>query len=217
MIASKSLKGIDAYIRSEPPSVQRTLKSLRTLIRKAAPNASEKIAWGMPTFYLEGNLIHFAAFKGHISLFPGSDAVAHFSAELRRRRLVYSKGTIQIPHEISLPIPFIRRIVEFCVKRNLAEASLKKSSREKSRGTRLQRPKRVRHPMPSFVRSALLHTDLMESYHSRPPYQQNDYIGWINQAAREETKQKRLSQMLRELKRGDKYMNMPYRGKIKKN
>jgi len=73
--------------------------------------------------------------------------------------------------------------------------------------------KRPRYEMPEFVRDALLRRELMEAYHSRPDYQQNDYIGWITRAKRSETKQKRLTQMLNELEAGDKYMNMAYRPK----
>ena len=67
--------------------------------------------------------------------------------------------------------------------------------------------------MPDFMREALLQRGLLEAYHSRPDYQQNDYIGWITRAKRSETKQKRLTQMLNELEAGDKYMNMAYRPK----
>lgn len=65
--------------------------------------------------------------------------------------------------------------------------------------------------MPAFVREALEHSDLREAYNSRPPYQRNDYIGWINSAKLEATKQKRLSQMLDELKRGGVYMKMKWK------
>ena len=67
------------------------------------------------------------------------------------------------------------------------------------------------HPMPDFVREALIESGLMETYRERPPYQQNDYVGWINRAKRPATKQRRLEQMLSELERGDVYMKMPYR------
>ena len=73
------------------------------------------------------------------------------------------------------------------------------------------RLKRPRYEMPEFVRNALLERRLMEAYRSRPPYQQNDYIGWITRAKRQETKEKRLAQMLDELEKGDKYMKMDYR------
>ena len=78
----------------------------------------------------------------------------------------------------------------------------------KKRSSHLKRP---RYPMPEFVRAALLERGLMDAYHGRPPYQQNDYIGWISRAKREATRQKRLSQMLEELAGGDFYMNMAYR------
>lgn len=71
--------------------------------------------------------------------------------------------------------------------------------------------KRVRHVMPEFVRAALTERDLIAAYQSRPAYQQNDYLGWISRAKRDETKQKRLDQMLDELERGDVYMKMRYR------
>jgi hypothetical protein len=75
------------------------------------------------------------------------------------------------------------------------------------------RLKRPRHPMPVFVSEALHRCNLMETYQSRPAYQQNDYIGWITRAKREGTREKRLARMLEELEGGDRYMNMPYRPK----
>ena len=73
--------------------------------------------------------------------------------------------------------------------------------------------KRPRYEMPDFVRDALIEYDLMAAYRQRPPYQQNDYIGWITRAKRPETQQKRLAQMLQELKEGNKYMKMAFRAK----
>jgi uncharacterized protein YdeI (YjbR/CyaY-like superfamily) len=72
------------------------------------------------------------------------------------------------------------------------------------------------HPMPDFVLQALTERGLLSAYRQRPPYQQNDYIGWINRAKRVETKQKRLDQMLYELERGDLYMKMAYRPQSKR-
>ena len=66
--------------------------------------------------------------------------------------------------------------------------------------------------MPDDVRQALLERGLLAAYQARPPYQQNDYVGWIARARREETRQRRLAQMLDELERGDEYMGMGYRG-----
>ena len=68
--------------------------------------------------------------------------------------------------------------------------------------------KHPRYPMPDFIRAALDERGLMVTYHARPPYQKNDYIGWITRAKRKETKEKRINQMLDELKQGDIYMKM---------
>ena len=73
--------------------------------------------------------------------------------------------------------------------------------------------KREKHKMPTFVKSALESENLMNEYKQRPPYQQNDYIGWITRAKREETKQKRLQQMLNELQKGNVYMKMRWNGR----
>ena len=70
--------------------------------------------------------------------------------------------------------------------------------------------KRPRHPMPDFVKRALEERGLMEAYKERPAYQQNDYVGWINQAKRQETKEKRLRQMLDEFEMGSVYMNIEH-------
>ena len=78
-------------------------------------------------------------------------------------------------------------------------------------GTR--KPRRPRHPMPGFIRDALDASGLMEAYRARPPYQRNDYVGWITRAKRPETRERRLAQMLEELAAGDRYMKMPYRAR----
>jgi uncharacterized protein YdeI (YjbR/CyaY-like superfamily) len=67
--------------------------------------------------------------------------------------------------------------------------------------------------MPPAVRRALVEQGLLEAYRARPPYQRNDYLGWIARAKRDETRARRLEQMLAELRRGDRYMNMPYRSR----
>ena len=72
---------------------------------------------------------------------------------------------------------------------------------------------RPRYPMPGFVLEALEQHGLMAAYRARPPYQQNDYVGWITRAKRPETRDKRLAQMLEELASGDRYMKMPYHAK----
>ncbi len=75
------------------------------------------------------------------------------------------------------------------------------------------RPKRKRYAMPDDIRTALARSSLLQAYQDRPPYQQNDYIGWITRAKRDNTRQERITQMLRELARGDRYMKMVYKAK----
>jgi hypothetical protein len=89
--------------------------------------------------------------------------------------------------------------------------SRKETSMLKKKKSRLKKP---RHGMPRFIRTALLENEVMEAYRNRPPYQRNDYLGWIARAKLEQTRQKRLAQMLRELAGGDRYMNMIYHPKI---
>ena len=74
-------------------------------------------------------------------------------------------------------------------------------------------PARPRYPMPKFMRDALNEQGLMDAYNARPPYQRNDYISWITRAKREETKAKRLNQMLDELEKGGVYMKMKWNQK----
>jgi uncharacterized protein YdeI (YjbR/CyaY-like superfamily) len=78
------------------------------------------------------------------------------------------------------------------------------------------RLKREQYPMPTYVETALQENGLLEAYRARPPYQQNDYVGWITRAKKDETRERRLKQMLDELKRGDVYMKMAYRSRQKK-
>ena len=119
---------IGDYIKSESKEVQGELKKLYAIVRKAAPKAAEKLAWGMPTLHQEGNIVHFAAFKKHMSLFPGADAMKRFEKELGE--LATSKGTIQFQYGTKLPVALITRIVKFNLKENLADAKKKRVTRK---------------------------------------------------------------------------------------
>lgn len=107
---------IDEYIASFPLEVQTILLKLRAVIREAAPQATEKISYQMPTYYLNGNLVHFAAFKHHIGFYPTPSAVAGFSAELAAYK--NAKGSIQFPIGQPLPYDLIERMVRFRVEEN---------------------------------------------------------------------------------------------------
>jgi uncharacterized protein YdhG (YjbR/CyaY superfamily) len=105
---------IDEYIASFPPEVQEKLQGIRTVIRKAAPDAEEAIRYGIPTFRLDGsNLVHFAAFKDHLSFFPTASGVEKFRKELTSYSV--SKGTIQFPLNDPVPYDLMERITRFRV------------------------------------------------------------------------------------------------------
>ncbi len=105
---------IDQYIQSFPQEVQKILKKVRKTIKKAAPEANEAISYSIPTFKLHGNLVHFAAFKNHISFFPTSSGVANFTNELSKYKT--SRGTIQFPLDQPIPYDLIAKITKFRVK-----------------------------------------------------------------------------------------------------
>jgi uncharacterized protein YdhG (YjbR/CyaY superfamily) len=114
---------IDEYIATFPEDVQETLQALRATIKAAAPDATEKISYQMPTFYLKGNLVHFAAFKNHIGFYPVPSAIEAFQDELS----VYkrSKGAVQFPLDQPMPLDLISRLVKFRVEENLRKAEMK--------------------------------------------------------------------------------------------
>ncbi len=120
---AKVAENIDDFILNFPIEVQLKLEKIRTCIMKAAPDAEEKISYGIPTFYLKGNLVHFSAYKNHIGFYPGASAVRIFKDELVNFKT--SKGTIQFQIDNKIPYPLIKKIVEFRVKENLEKASRK--------------------------------------------------------------------------------------------
>jgi uncharacterized protein YdhG (YjbR/CyaY superfamily) len=107
---------IDDYIARFPKDIQARLSAIRKAIRQAAPEAVEKISYGMPTFYLNGNLVHFAAFKNHIGFYPTPSGITGFEKELKKYKR--AKGSAQFPYDEDLPLDLVRKIVEFRVKEN---------------------------------------------------------------------------------------------------
>jgi uncharacterized protein YdhG (YjbR/CyaY superfamily) len=116
-------KNIDEYIAGYSADIQQILQKIRALIHETAPEAQETISYQVPTFTLKGNLVHFAAFKSHISFFPASSGVEKFKNELEGYKT--SKGTIQFPLGQPIPYDLIRRIVLFRVQENLTRAEAK--------------------------------------------------------------------------------------------
>ena len=116
-------KNIDEYIATFPEDVQVMLAELRATIQATAPAAEEKISYQMPTFALNGNLVHFAAFKNHIGLYPAPTGMEAFQEELS----VYKtgKGSVQFPIDQPLPLDLIRKIVQYRVAENVQRAAAK--------------------------------------------------------------------------------------------
>jgi uncharacterized protein YdhG (YjbR/CyaY superfamily) len=110
---------IDSYVAAQPPEVQPLLRALRATIRAAAPEATEKISYQIPTFDLNGNLVHFAAFKKHIGFYPGAAGIAAFEEELTP--YVHAKGSVQFPLDVPIPHDLVHRITRFRREQNLAK------------------------------------------------------------------------------------------------
>lgn len=117
------INSIDEYIATFPKDIQKILQELRATIKAAAPKAEEKISYQMPTFFLNGNLVHFAAFKKHIGFYPTPSGIEAFQKELS----VYdgAKGSVQFPIDEPMPLKLISRIVKFRAAENIKKAKIK--------------------------------------------------------------------------------------------
>ena len=111
---------IDEYISECPEEVRPVLQKIRSVIKEAAPQASEKISYQMPTFYLNGNLVHFAAHQNHIGFYPTPSGIEAFSDELSIYKS--SKGAVQFPLDQPIPYELIGKITRFLVAENLKKA-----------------------------------------------------------------------------------------------
>ncbi len=123
--AKQQFKTIDEYISTFPEDVQAILQKLRQTIKAAAPEAEEAISYQMPTFKLHGNLVHFAAFKNHIGLYPAPSGIEGFVKELAP--YVVSKGSIRFPKDQPIPFDLVSRIVQYRVKETLEKRKNKKA------------------------------------------------------------------------------------------
>ena len=107
---------VEEYIAGYDGEVKARMEKLRALIRSCSPDITEKIAWGMPTFVLNGNLVHFAAGKRHIGFYPGASGVEEFTR--RSSEFKHSKGAVQLPNDSPMPYDLIREVVLFRVREN---------------------------------------------------------------------------------------------------
>lgn len=126
---SGPIETIDAYIAQFPPEIQVILQRIRLIVREAAPEAREKMSYQMPTFELHGNLVHFAAFKNHIGLYPTPSGIEAFKEELAP--YTSAKGSVQFPLKEPMPYELMERIVRFRVAESLQKAQERKAKKKK--------------------------------------------------------------------------------------
>lgn len=119
----KEFKDINEFIADFPDDIQIILEKIRATIQKAAPDAKEAIKYGMPTFVLNGNLVHFAAYKNHIGFYPAPTGIDAFIEELAQYRT--GKGTIQFPVDKPIPYDLVTKVVKFRVEENLKKLKKK--------------------------------------------------------------------------------------------
>lgn len=117
---------VDQYCKSFPTEVKRRLVILRKLVKELAPDATEKISYRMPAYFLHGRLVYFAAHKNHIGLYPMASGIEKMASKLKGYR--HAMGSVQFPHDQPFPLPLIRQIIEFRVKENRQKATKKKST-----------------------------------------------------------------------------------------
>jgi len=118
---------IDEYLGCFSAEVQKVLESIRQTIKSTAPDAKETISYGIPTFTLEGNLVHFAAFEKHIGFYPTPSGIEKFKKELSTYK--GAKGSVQFPLDKPMPLALIHKIVKFRVAENLQLAKAKRKKK----------------------------------------------------------------------------------------
>lgn len=124
MRGGPAAKNVDAYLKAAPDAARRKLAQLRAIVKSLAPDAAERISYGMPYYKLNGALVGFAAFKNHIGFFPGA-IVQDFKNELAGYKT--SKGTVQLPLDKPLPVTLIKTLIKASLARNAEKARVKKS------------------------------------------------------------------------------------------
>ena len=111
----KAPQTVEEYIFAQDEDLRGLLQNVRKVLIDSLPGTTEKISWSMPTYWKGCNIIHFAAQKKHIGLYPGPEAVVFFSEKLDQAGLKYSKGSIQIPYSGELPLALIAEIARWCM------------------------------------------------------------------------------------------------------
>ncbi len=126
---ANTIGSIDDYIAALPPETANRLSRLRDALREAVPDAAERMSYNMPTLWFEGNLVHFAAYKDHIGLYPTPSGIERFAEELAP--YATSKGAIRFPHDQPLPLELIVRIARYRLEENAARAAARREKKRK--------------------------------------------------------------------------------------
>lgn len=130
---------IDTYIAAFPKEVQALLEKVRAVIRKEVPEAEEAMKYGIPTFILHGNLVHFAAYKNHLGFYPGASGIEAFKKELSKYK--GAKGSVQFPFENPIPFDLIKQIAQFRLAENIEKANAKRTLKKCSKGHKYYKSK----------------------------------------------------------------------------
>lgn len=115
--AKKNPTTVEEYMQEFPEEVQEILQKIRTIVKEEAPEAQEKISYGMPTFSYKGALVHFAAYKKHIGFYPTPSGITKFEEQLKPYK--HAKGSAQFPLSKPIPYDLIRQIVKVRLEENL--------------------------------------------------------------------------------------------------
>lgn len=108
---------VDAYINEQEESIRDILKQARQVIRETIPEAEERFSWGMPTYWKNHNIIHFAPAKKHLGIYPGPDSIEHFQDILKEKGYTFSKGAVRMPYG-KLDMQLLREITAYAWKVN---------------------------------------------------------------------------------------------------
>lgn len=113
-MGKEKIESVDAYLDRFPPATKEILERIRKIILEVAPESTEKISYQMPTYYLKGNMVHFAAYEKHVGFYPAPSGIAAFEKELKPYK--HAKGSVQFPLDKAIPYDLIRRITVFRAK-----------------------------------------------------------------------------------------------------
>lgn len=206
------MQSVKEYIAQFSGGTRERLETLDTLITSIDSRITSKIAWSMPSYLLDGvYVLQFFAHKNHIGLYALPKAIQAFEKQLKYNGIQYSKGGFQLPNDKPLPVMLIKEMALFNINaKTKMRAGLVINNKPRAAATPRQEKQ-----LPTDLETSLIQARQLENYKARPRYQRTDYITWIERAARTETREKRITQMIEELQGGDSYMGMSYKANKK--